>query len=393
MNVILTTLFSPWSAYSGGGQQSTHNLAKALSRRGHTVTVVYAKPPWERVDVPNDLPYTVRWATLPALRSRRDATLRPLAAVSVARTVRGLLGPDTVVHSQGEEGALLPYLRRRHPFPFLLTPRFPSLPAALLRPTCSVFQKLALALLQPKYLLLGAAVRGADFCCPPSAFAADLVQRAYGLAPARLRVVPNGVSDAFLQVERVEEASKGPIVFFGRLARAKGVDLLLEALALLMKVPSPCLIIGRGEEAAALSQQVRRLGLESKVQLKGWRAPSEIASILARASMAVLPSREESFGNAIAEAMAAGTPVISTRVGSIPEVVVHEQSGLLVAPESPHALASSIQRLTQAPLLAEQLGRGGQRRVRSLFTWDVAAQRFESIYASALTTSLTVPPI
>ena len=91
MTIILTIDFSPWSAYGGGAQRSTHNLACALCRRGHDVSVVYTKAPWETVAPPDDLPYTVHWATFFDVRSRRKAPLRPLNASSVARVVKGLL--------------------------------------------------------------------------------------------------------------------------------------------------------------------------------------------------------------------------------------------------------------------------------------------------------------
>ena len=56
MRCLLTVNFSPWSRYSGGGQRSTHNLARALAQRGHDVSVVYTKPPWEQVQLPAALP-------------------------------------------------------------------------------------------------------------------------------------------------------------------------------------------------------------------------------------------------------------------------------------------------------------------------------------------------
>src|SRR3954451_18857742 len=83
MRCILTVNFSPWSRYSGGGQRSTHNLARALVKRGHEVTVVFTKAPWEQVPLPPDLPYQVVWAALPGVRRT--------SSLFVARAVQGLL--------------------------------------------------------------------------------------------------------------------------------------------------------------------------------------------------------------------------------------------------------------------------------------------------------------
>src|SRR5262245_15559702 len=109
MRCILTVNFSPWSRYSGGGQRSTHNLACALAQRGHDVSVVYTKPPWEAVQLPAALPYQPLWAALPAFRSRSGALLRPLTSLSVARQVERLArhGAELVVHGNGEEAALI----------------------------------------------------------------------------------------------------------------------------------------------------------------------------------------------------------------------------------------------------------------------------------------------
>ena len=385
MHVILTANFSPWSPYSGGGQRSTHNLAQVLARRGHDVEVVFTKPPWEQVNVPTGLPYALHWAALPARRSRRDAPLRPLTALTVALQVRALLRPGTVVHSNGEEAALLPALRRHRPFAFVLTPRYPQLPTALLQRRRTLCAALHLFFNHFKFIQLGAAARGAGLCCPTSRSAARMMQQAYGIDSRRLRIVPNGVSVAFMRAEHSEEAAaRGLLIFFGRLSRSKGADTLLDALALLGSDGPKALIIGRGEQQEALAQAIRARGLSDRVALKGWMPQDELAGLLSRAAMAVLPSREESFGNAMAEAMATGTPVVSTTAGSVPEVVVHGKTGLLVPPDDPEALAGAIHRLQEDPQEARRFGVAGRQRVREHFTWNAAAERFEALYEEVL---------
>src|SRR5213594_4578684 len=110
MRILLTCNYSPWSAYSGGGQRSTHYLGSALSGRGHDVTVVFTKTPWDLVHPPASLPYRLRWAALPDYKSHIGAPLRVLTAWTVAGVIRRELaaGPTAVVHAQGEEAARLP---------------------------------------------------------------------------------------------------------------------------------------------------------------------------------------------------------------------------------------------------------------------------------------------
>lgn len=379
MDVILTVNFSPWSAYSGGGQRSTHELACALARRGRSVSVVFTKPAWERVDVPGDLPYRVVWAGFVGLRSRSMGPLRTLNAVTVARAVAGLVderlheGTDVVVHAQGEEGALLPRLRPARRFGLVVTPRYPAYP-----PTATVWQRLAVP---PKFRALGAALAGADRWCPTSEVSAAAVRSTYGLGDERCSVVPNGLASVYLEVERRADATRGPIVFHGRLSPSKGAHVLIEALARLGQDAPPCVVCGRGPEAARLRALAERLGVE--LELAGWQTPEQMAHRLAGARLSVLPSREESFGNAMAEAMAAGVPLVTTRAGSIPEIVP-EEAGLLVPPDDPDALAEALRALLADEARREALGRAGRLHARARFSWDATAARFERIYAEVL---------
>ncbi|HMB93314.1 MAG TPA: glycosyltransferase family 4 protein [Rhodothermales bacterium] len=386
MTIILTIDLSPWSAYSGGAQRSTHNLATALARRGHEVAVVFTKPPWEHVEVPDGLAYDLHWATFFGVKSRRKAPLRPLNAFSVARVVKSLLDEDqlTVVHSNGEEGGLIHRLRPQHRFGFVATPRHPRYPDMLLNNEhLSPLQKLWLAATEGKYLMQGYAVRHADLCVPPSHFAASLVQQAYGIPDDRLRVIPNGVPEEFLPYAHDEDAAQaGPLVFFGRFEPTKGGDTLVEALGLLGTEAPRTLLIGRGAEEKALLRQVERLGLGGRVEVLPWMTHEALAEVLTSARMAVLPSRLENFSLAVLSAMAVGTPVISTYVGGSPEIIEDGATGLLVEPDAPEALAEAIGRLLRDRSLAGRLGRAGRLHVRRHFTWDIVAEAFEQIYTS-----------
>lgn len=388
MRIVLTCNFSPWSAYSGGGQRSTHQLASALAHAGHDVHVVYTRAPRERIEPDVPPPYRVHWAALFDLRSRRNAPLRPLSALSVARAVARLCeqaparrGDFDVVHVQGEEGALLSRSLRRRSFCLVVTPRFPWYPAAVFerRPGWRQVRRAALWLRDTKYPLLGLALRAADHVCPTSRSAADAVQRAFDLDPAVITVVPNGVAPAFLEATWTP-APDAPLLFFGRLAEDKGADTLIEALADLDRAP-PLLVIGRGDDEAALRALVRARGLGDRVRFEPWASPRDLAAHIARARMVVLPSRHESFGNAMAEAMAVGAPLVSTTAGSIPEVVDHGRTGLLVPPDDPVALRRAVAGLLADPAHAARLGAAGRAHVHATYSWDAVARRFIDIYA------------
>lgn len=383
MRIVLTVNFSPWSPYSGGGQRSTHNLATALCRRGHDVTAVFTKAITERIAPPEPVSYRIVWAAFAGLKSRRQAPLRPLNALSVARVVSRLSrqGIDAV-HGNGEEAAALGRLRDRKGFVFVMTPRFPDYPLPLLRPAGPTpVERAALALGHAKYMVLGRALKVADWVCPTSASARAMVRRAFDVDPACMRVVPNGITPAFFGPEHPGQVTpEAPLVFFGRLSHGKGVDTLLDALSRIEADLPPTIIIGRGDLKEALQAQAAELGLAARVQFVDWMDPTDLATLLARARLAVLPSREESFGNAIAEAMAVGCPVISTRVGSVPEIVDDGVTGRLVAVGEPDALAVAIDEALGNPEQTQQRARAGRLTVRQRYTWDAVAAQFEACY-------------
>jgi glycosyltransferase involved in cell wall biosynthesis len=390
MRIVLTSNFSPWSFYSGGGQRSTHNLATALAARGHEVSVVFTRAPWERVTAPADLPYSVRWASLLNLRGRSPGLWRLSSAPTVAAQIAMLAsqasqaGAPLVVHSQGEEAALLPDLRRVRRFGLVVTSRYPSFPDALLGFGAATLQeKLRLFWGDTKYFALGRALRGADFCCPPSAFGADLLARAFDLPSERLIPVHNGVPHEFLDHHYVApkdlaEHRERPLLFFGRFAHDKGIDTLIDALA---RVPSAnAQLVGRGPERAAMQARVEALGIESRVHFREWASHHELGELLSRAAVAVLPSRDENFSLAVLSALAVGTPLVTTPVGGTPEIVRDGENGLLVPAGDSVGLALAIERLRGDLDLALRIGQAGKQVVRSGFTWDVTAAKFEAIY-------------
>jgi len=404
MRCILTVNYSPWSSYSGGGQRSTHNLACALSRRGHRVTVIFTKRPWESVPLPSDLPYDVVWAAMPI--ARRGTPF--FVAREVHRLLRDAPEPTpTIVHSNGEEAALIPQLKQRvsssQRFGFVMTPRYPNLPDPLQRAASqqSAIRLALLAVVQTKYIWLGRALRGADWICPTSRSAAEMVQRAYGLARERISVVPNGISEEFLRAtsDAPEVTNADPTlaaftsagafaIYFGRLAREKGVHTLIDALTLTDgEAEGPdvrVLFAGRGPELSRLQQRVAELHLGDRVHFSTWLDAPQLATLVRAASFAVLPSLEESFGNTMAEAMALSVPVLSTSAGSIPELIDNGRNGVLVTPGDARALANAMRALAVDPTRRQQLGAAGRAHVVEHLTWDASAARFEQIYERVL---------
>jgi glycosyltransferase involved in cell wall biosynthesis len=150
----------------------------------------------------------------------------------------------------------------------------------------------------------------------------------------------------------------------------KGIDVLLEA-ARLVRSPLRLEIYGVGSKQAELERQAE--GLD--VHFNGF-----VQNPLAGLDVLVQPSRADNLPLAILEAMAAGLPVIGTRVGGIPELVLDGETGVLVAPEHPEELAVALDSLAADPERRLELGRRGRERVREHFSADGIARRIVALY-------------
>lgn len=397
VRIILTTNFSPWSRYTGGAQRSTHYLACALSRAGHDVTVIFTKAPWERIEPPVLVPYRLRWAAFTDLWSKHSAPLRFLTSMTVAATVRRELhrGPQaaTIVHANGEEGALLPRLRSRYDIRIVVTPRYPSVPPAFdaAHPS-SLLRNTYLALRHTKYAVLGAALRGADMCAPPSCFGAQLIQRAFALDPSRVQAVHNGVPDEFLDYHWTPQLpDRRPLLFFGRFAPNKGLDTLLEAYERLGTCAPRLRLVGAGPEKRRLKRYIARSRSEDRIEMLGWVDHHEMGRLLEDSSGVVLPSREENFSLAVLATMAVGAPLITTDVGGVREGPEDGKHLQLIPADNVPKLEHALRELITDPKSAAARGASAADLVRRGFTWELAAAQFTKIYGEILGRAPNMP--
>lgn len=182
------------------------------------------------------------------------------------------------------------------------------------------------------------------------------------------------------------------ILGVGRLVEKKGFDVLVQACGLLAErgVPFECVLVGGGEQEEALRTQVAALGLSERVHFRGSQAVEAVAAEMQQAQVMVLPCVVGSDGNVDAlptvllEAMGCKLPVVSTTVSGIPEIVVDRETGYLVPPNDPVALADALARSLADPAHAARLGVAGRARAEQLFDihrnvaqlreWLVAAQ-------------------
>lgn len=210
---------------------------------------------------------------------------------------------------------------------------------------------------------------------------ADLARR---FAPeVAISLIPNGVDAArFVPPAASSPAEAMRLIIVGRLVHQKGIDSLLTAMAR-AGVPLTLQIIGDGEARGELEAQAAALGIAGRVSFAGWLDRAHLPAVYAGADLFVFPSRDEGMPNVVLEAMAAGLPVIGSDIAGNRDLIVPEETGLLVPVNDADALAQALARLQGDPARRQLMGAAGRARVEAHFSWREAARRYRAL-ASAM---------
>jgi len=178
------------------------------------------------------------------------------------------------------------------------------------------------------------------------------------------------------------------VTFLGQLDERKGIRYLLDAWKTMhTRFPDAMLLMaGVGPMQAMLESFLAEHHLTDRVRLLGFR--NDVPNILKQSSMLVLPSLWEGFGYVLVEAMAARIPTIATATSSIPEIVDHGKTGLLVPVKNSAAIADAIIRILSDDAMAKAMGEAGRAVVEQNFTIDVMIEKFERVFAESITTRL-----
>ena len=227
----------------------------------------------------------------------------------------------------------------------------------------------------------------ADVVMVPSRYSAAVAADVYAVPRGRLAVVPEPIDLA--EWRRRFTAVRGPsagrptVLCVARLYPRKRVDDLLVAADLLRRrIPRVQVrIVGDGPEAPKIRALHRRLGLGDSVVLLGHVDRNALALEYSRADCFCLPTVQEGFGLVFAEAMAAGLPVVACRAAAVPEVVRDRETGILVEPRSPVALADALAQLLDDERMRKEMGMAGQTAVEALDLVPIARKFLEALPA------------
>jgi glycosyltransferase involved in cell wall biosynthesis len=361
----------------GGVQTVTHNLAQNLLKSGHDVQVVtncYPRslPAHEVIDGISVRRLLFLSPRLDALKRRRpDLFLAsfyfyPTTLWRLEKLMRHFR-PDVVnVHFPDHQNRFVLALRRRFEFRLVVSIHGDeierSAPARELR----------------KILHAADAV---------TACSQHLLERAIRLEPsiaAKAHVVHNGIDPKRFADKNQHIHPRPYALAFGRLTYKKGFDLLLNAFADAGAEQEMDLIIaGKGEEQQALKQQAQQLGLERRVHFRGQADPQEVVRLLNGCRFVVVPSRREPFGIVALEALAAGKPLLATKIGGLAEFLaeVDEPSVLLVKPDADD-LATGLRHI------CEMSNNGSHKHdhypIFDKYSWEQVARRYENVFVGSV---------
>jgi glycogen(starch) synthase len=225
--------------------------------------------------------------------------------------------------------------------------------------------------------------RESDSLITCSASMADEISALFGPGLADVSVIPNGI-DSSLWSFAPRRRHDGPpeLLFFGRLEYEKGVHDAIAAMPRIRRShPGTTLTIaGDGTQQDWLTAVARKHKVLRAVRFVGRADHDQLLALLHRADAAVLPSHYEPFGIVALEAIAAGTPLVTTNVGGLGEAVIDGKTGLSCPPRDPAALAATVRAALDDPDAAQRRAVAARERLTSDFDWHTVAGRIAQVY-------------
>jgi len=377
LKICLTINSSPWSAFKGGGQLAVHRLACALYAKGHQVHALYSKRPNEDFDV--EVPYRIHWA------KHHDFATVNLNIFSYLKVLGPLAKKEKfdVIHGNAEEAYSIGKIARKNGAAYIFTSHAPNIPVnGMLKGIINPIKFLK----SINTYFLRQAIAEADQIVVFSQFSRQLILKGVGSNFAdKVKVIPPGVENSWFKVERKPSATK-KILFWGRLEDEKGLPEIIYAMQKISKVfkDMTLTLIGEGSRLEQYKASVANYGLKDRVEFTGWLSNREIQKLVTQSNLGLFPSRIESFGLSVVEAMAAGLPIVTASGGAIPENVKEGVTGMLVPINNADALTKAIISALENPQRAESLAKAAKMDVQKKFIWDKTADSLINLYQSTL---------
>lgn len=360
---------SEYSPVGGGAGNASANLAQNFANRDHEVTVLtsqFRNLPREEIW------YGVRVIRALAWRKRIDRS-------KVHEQVTFILGggmralpllfrwrPDVILAFFGMPGGAIALpIKLLFNIPFVVSLRGGDVPG--FRPyDFATYHKLISPLLRIIWHQAGAVVANSGGLRTM----AQLFERR-----VPIHIIPNGVDPGYF-APPAREWDPPRLLFVGRIVYQKGLDLLLHALSTLNGIPWELVVVGDGPQRENLQRLAWTLEIGERVRFRGWKKGEELLKEYHRANLFPYPSRHEGMPNAVLEAMASGLPVIASRIAGNEELVIHEETGLLIEPDNQQALEKALLGLLTNPKKRQIMGDAGRQRTIDCYPWEQIAEKY-----------------
>ncbi len=243
-------------------------------------------------------------------------------------------------------------------------------------------------------------MKRSDALIAVSKYTVDELTELYGINKKKIHVIYNGVdiqkfkprpNRAELRREFGLEEDTKIVLFVGRLYHRKGLETLLHSIPPVLKEFSNVkfVISGKGfkQKEESLKNLAKQLDIEEHVTFLGYVPDEKLPNLYSASDIFVLPAIYENFPFAILEAQSTGLPVISTKVGGIPEFLVDNENGFLIDPGDPTQLTQRVLTLLQDPKLAKEMGDRGRRLIEEKFDWHLITGQVIDLYHKLLETT------
>jgi glycosyltransferase involved in cell wall biosynthesis len=374
---MVTPTFLP---YVGGQEIYVQSLSEALVERGHEVTIAttnaFSRIPFRRVSAGLEKKNGITVVRYPCYNFLYS--YMPIAPGLLTGLLNKRIRQYQIVHAHGFghfTSDIVSVVRRIFGIPAVLT-------------THGLHQEIAQegfhrSLLWSYYreTLVRLTLRTVDRILVLTPDEIRYLSRFGPQVVSKTRVIPVGVElEGFPSVKDGRTEGRPILLYVGRIDRGKGLELLIEAVSHLRNYDPLLLLAGRRSEySKVLEKLVAEKGLENNVVLTGFVSESEKKRLLMSATVFCLPSEYEGASLAVLEAMAAGKPVVASKVGGVPFLVEDGSSGYLTKSNDANSFAANLERLIRNPRIRYAMGERGREIARD-YAWPHIAEKVEATY-------------
>lgn len=356
----------------GGGGRVAQDISQGLAKRGHEVAVLTAQA--------DHLPLRESENGVQVFRirsGRRElfrADMRAMSGYLAAGFRRGLAlardwKPDLIhVHFAVPAGALAWSLRRLTGVPYVLTAHLGDVPGGVPEKTARWFQWV--------YPFTPPIWRDAARVVAVSEFTRRLALDHYAVP---IEVIHNGIDTRQVHPGEIAPGDPPQVIFAGRFVLQKEPLLFVQSLARVRDLPWRAVMLGDGPLRPQVQAEIRRLGLEDRFDLPGWKTPEEVIAWFGRSDLLLMPSRTEGLPVVGVQALSMGLAIVASRIGGWSELVLPGQNGCLFAPGSLDEMEAGLRAMLGDPQILLQ-ARLASRHYAAEFDLERVVAAYQALF-------------